>query len=406
MNRIFRLTNSIKHYDWGSPKWIPQLLGVVNPEGLPWAELWMGIHPQGPSLTEYEGAMVPISALIAQDPCLYVGPAVQRAFGTLPFLFKLLAAAKPLSIQAHPNREQAQSGWERENQLGIPLTAPERNYKDPYHKPEIIGALSPFKALCGFQEPEQIVQGLAAFSQAAPEPLYTALNTLAQTLDPAAPSLKAFLQGLFALPPAVRQELSAYGRNRKDGLIQEYPAYKDAWKLIAYFADLYPGDPAVIAPLYLNRIDLKPGEGIYLPAGVLHAYISGFGVELMANSDNVLRGGLSSKHLDTPELVRILEFSPFHPQILKPQGSRYPSPAQEFSLWVMEGQGNQVQHPDILPLILIVTQGKLHIICFEGTEEKAWSLNPGESVFIPAGKPENLHFSGTYTLYGAGPGSL
>jgi mannose-6-phosphate isomerase len=410
MNRIFRLTNSIKHYDWGSSEWIPQLLGAVNSEGLPWAELWMGIHPEGPSFTEYEGVMVPISALIAQDPILYVGPAVQRAFGTLPFLFKLLAAEKPLSIQAHPNMEQAQRGWERENQLGIPLTAPQRNYKDPYHKPEIICALSPFKALCGFREPKQILQGLAAFSQAAPEPLYTALNTLAQTLDLVAPSLQAFLQELFALPPAVRQELSTYGRDRKDVLIQDHPAYQEAWKLIAYFAELYPGDPAVIAPLYLNRIELKPGEGIYLPAGVLHAYISGFGVELMANSDNVLRGGLSSKHLDVQELLCILEFSPFHPQILRPQGLRYPSPAKEFSLWVMEGQGNQVQHPEILPLILIVTQGKLHIAYFEEAagkkEKREWILNSGESVFIPAGKPESLTLSGTYTLYGAGVGSL
>ncbi|MDR2798137.1 MAG: mannose-6-phosphate isomerase, class I [Treponema sp.] len=406
MNRIFKLKNPVKHYDWGSPQWIPQLLGIANPDGLPWAELWMGVHPEGPSLTEYEGAMLPLSSLIAQDPASYVGTAVQEAFGTLPFLFKLLAVEKPLSIQAHPNQEQAQKGWERENQLSIPLKAPNRNYKDPYHKPELICALSPFKALCGFQEPEQIVQGLTAFAQSAPEPLHRALNTLVQPLQTgaAAQSLRAFLQGLFALPPALGQALSAYGKDHKETLIHEHPAYKEAWKLIAYFAELYPGDPAVIAPLYLNQIALEPGEGIYLPAGVLHAYISGFGVELMANSDNVLRGGLSSKHVDSQELVHILDFSGFHPQILKAQGSGFRTPAKEFSLWVREGQGDQVQYPESLPGILIVTQGKLHIT-FTGRDE-AWNLTPGESVFIPAGRPEDFRFSGTYTLYGAGLGSL
>ncbi|MDR0721653.1 MAG: mannose-6-phosphate isomerase, class I, partial [Treponema sp.] len=382
MNCIFRLKNPVKHYDWGSPQWIPQLLGTANPEGLPWAELWMGVHPEGPSFTEYEGMVLPLSMLIAKDPALYVGTEVQRVFGTLPFLFKLLAVEKPLSIQAHPNKEQAQKGWEWENQLHIPFKAPYRNYKDPCHKPEIICALSPFKALCGFQEPEQIVQGLTAFTQSAPEPLRKALNTLTQTLqtNDVAQSLRAFLQGIFALPSGLGQALSAYGRDHEETLIHEHPAYKEAWQLIAYFAELYPGDPAVLAPLYLNQIVLEPGEGIYLPAGVLHGYISGFGAELMANSDNVLRGGLSSKHVDSQELIHILDFSVFHPQILKDQGSGFKTPAKEFSLWVREGRGDQVQHPESLPAILIVTLGELHITVARGEEQ--WNLKQGESVFI------------------------
>ncbi|MDR3116168.1 MAG: mannose-6-phosphate isomerase, class I [Treponema sp.] len=406
MNRIFRLKNPVKHYDWGSPQWIPRILRVANPEGLPWAELWMGVHPDGPSLTEYEGTLLPLSLLIAQDPALYVGTAVQRAFGTLPFLFKLLAVDKPLSIQAHPNRDQAQKGWERENQLGIPLEAPYRNYKDPQHKPEIICALSPFTALCGFQEPDQIVQGLTKFAQSAPEPLGRALNRLSQTLQTGAADqrLRAFLQGLFALPPALGLALSAYGKDHQQRLIREYPAYTEAWKLIAYFAELHPGDPAVMAPLYLHRIALEPGEGIYLPAGVLHGYIRGFGVELMANSDNVLRGGLSSKHVDVQELLHILDFSVFHPQILQAQDSGFRTQAQEFSLWVREGFGDEVQYPESLPGILIVTQGTLHITLASGEGE--WTLTQGESVFIPQGTPEDIRFSGTYTLYGAGPGSL
>ncbi|MDR0628982.1 MAG: mannose-6-phosphate isomerase, class I [Treponema sp.] len=406
MNRMFRLKNPIKHYDWGSPQWIPQLLGLANPEGLPWAELWMGVHPEGPSCTEYEGMALPLSLLIAQDPALYIGTEVQQVFGTLPFLFKLLAVEKPLSIQAHPNKEQAQRGWERENQRHIPLKAPNRNYKDPGHKPEIICALSPFKALCGFQEPAQIVRGLTAFAQSAPEPLHRALNTLIQTLQTGAvdQSLRAFLQGIFALPSVLGQALSAYGRDHKERLIHEHPAYQEAWQLIAYFAELYPGDPAVLSPLYLNQITLEPGEGLYLPAGVLHGYIRGFGVELMANSDNVLRGGLSAKHVDSQELVHIVDFSVFHPQILRDPGSGYKTPAKEFSLWVRKGSEARVQHPESLPAILIVTQGELHITFASGEEE--WNLQQGESVFIPAGKPENIRLSGTYILYGAGRGSL
>ncbi|MDR2632918.1 MAG: mannose-6-phosphate isomerase, class I [Treponema sp.] len=406
MNRMFRLQNPVKHYDWGSPEWIPRLLGAANPEGLPWAELWMGVHPEGSSITEYAGTALPLSALIAQDPVGYVGTAIRQAFGTLPFLFKLLAVEKPLSIQAHPNQEQAQRGWEWENQLGIPLKAPYRNYKDPHHKPELICALSPFKALCGFQEPEQIVRGLTAFSQSAPEPLYRAFQSLTQTLQTGTTtqSLRAFLQELFDLPSARGRALSAYVRDCQERLSNEYPVYKEVWELMAYFAELYPGDPAVLSPLYLNQIELAPDEGLYLPAGVLHAYLSGFGVELMANSDNVLRCGLSSKHVDSEELIRILDFSVFHPHILRVQGGRYQTPAQEFSLWVMEGQGGQVQHPQFLPGILIVTQGKLHIT--SSTGEGEWSLKQGESAFIPAGRREDLLFSGTYTLYGAGVGSL
>jgi mannose-6-phosphate isomerase len=404
---MVRLKNPIKHYDWGSPEWIPQLLGEANPQGLPWAELWMGVHPEGPSRIEYGGSALSLFQLIDQDPARYLGEAAARAFGTLPFLFKLLAAEKPLSIQAHPNQEQAQQGWERENQLQIPLDAPQRNYKDPQHKPEIICALSPFKALCGFREPERIVRGLVAFSQSAPEPLGSALGSLVKTLyaGDTAQALRAFLQGLFGLPREIRQAISAYGIHGQGELIAHHAEYQEEWKLLGSFAALHPEDPAVLAPLYLNRIDLAPGEGIYLPAGVLHAYIRGFGVELMASSDNVLRGGLTAKHVDTEELVRILDFAAFHPQVLKPQGICYPTPAREFSLWTLEGSGDQVQHLERLPVILIVTQGTLRLSC--AGEEGEWILHQGASVFISAAfslRPEALRFSGTYTLYAAGIG--
>jgi mannose-6-phosphate isomerase len=361
----------------------------------------MGVHGEGPSATEYAGKAVSLPGLIAQDPEGYLGTQAARSYGTLPFLFKLLGIEKPLSIQVHPNRKQAQEGFERENRQGIPLSAAHRNYKDPYPKPEIICALSPFTALCGFREPEVIAQVLTALAEDAAEPLQDALLTLTRVLGPQPESLKAFLAGLFALPMKIRTTLSAYVQERMEALIKAHPGYTDAWRLCAYFAQLYPGDPAVIAPLYLNLISLESGEGIYLPTGVLHAYVKGFGVELMANSDNVLRGGLSSKYVDSEELLRILDFSVFRPQILHPDGSIFKTPSEEFALWVREGRGDQIQHPERLPGILMVTQGELRLSC----DGEAWAFKSGESFFIPALRREDIRLSGTYRLYGAGLGS-
>ncbi|MDR3334225.1 MAG: mannose-6-phosphate isomerase, class I [Treponema sp.] len=399
-----RLNNPIKHYAWGSPEWIPQFMGQVNPGGRPWAEVWMGIHPEGPSETE-EGTL---SALINQDPAYYVGAAVAECFGTLPFLFKLLAAERPLSIQAHPSLIQARSGWERENREGISLKAPNRNYKDPNHKPEILCALTPFKALCGFREPGEIREGLVVFSQAAPEPLKSGLASLALTLQGASEQegLGGFLKALFDLSPELRRGLSEYTIQQASALSEKHPEGKAIWKQSAAFAEQYPGDPAVIAPLYLNLVELQPGEGVYLPAGVLHAYIHGFGVELMANSDNVLRGGLTTKHVDVAELLRILNCSVLKPAILKPPEVsffRYPTPCREFSLSRMRCLGDTLSFPETGPSIVLVTEGRLTI---SGRNTPDLILEQGESVFIPAGDgSENRLFTGTYSLYAAGIGS-
>jgi mannose-6-phosphate isomerase len=273
-----------------------------------------------------------------------LGEQVEREFGGLPFLYKLLAAGKPLSVQAHPDLEQAKQGWERENSAGISLKAPERNYKDANHKPEILCALSPFRAMCGFREPGEIKRLLDIFSGTAHAASTHAASThaastqLAGTQNGAPVSealaagfarlraalegdsgLRDFLTALFALDKETRLDLGKYTAARGPELERLYPGYADEWRTAAYFARLYPGDPAVIAPLYLNLLRLTPGEAVYLPAGVLHVYIEGFGVELMANSDNVLRGGLTSKHVDIEELTRILKFVPFRPEILRPQ---------------------------------------------------------------------------------------
>ncbi|MDR2029170.1 MAG: mannose-6-phosphate isomerase, class I [Treponema sp.] len=404
MARLFKLENKIKHYDWGSPEWIPRLLERENTDGSPWAELWMGVHPEGPSETRYNDESIALPGLINRDPSLYLGEGAARAFGSLPFLFKLLAAAKPLSIQVHPNLEQAALGWERENRAGIALGAPNRNYKDQNHKPEILCALSPFKALCGFREPEQIIKRLEALAFPSLAPLIEALASGGSSPG----GLKDFLKGLLTLPRAARDGLTRHIIEQSGGLEKTHPAYAEEWEYAAYFAGLYPGDPSALAPLYLNLISLAPGQAIFLPAGILHAYIYGFGVELMANSDNVLRGGLTPKYIDVDELLNILEFAPRSPEILLPREIQpsfftYRTPCREFSLSMMTGTGGRTIFPEAGPLILLLTQGELSIDSGEG---EGLVLRKGESAFIAARpRGEDLVFSGTYTLYAAGIGS-
>ncbi|MDR2476219.1 MAG: mannose-6-phosphate isomerase, class I [Treponema sp.] len=419
MPEFFKLNNYVKHYEWGSPDWIPRLLGLANTGGKPWAELWMGSHPGASSTVTINGGEITLADFIARNTEYCLGEQAAEQYGALPFLFKVLAAQAPLSIQAHPNLVQAREGFERENKAGIAIDAPNRNYRDSNHKPEIICALTPFTGMCGFRPPDEIRSLLRAFlsppSCLPPEssalrqgfaPLFAALDTADTTA-----ALRNFVNALFGLSAALRNELTAYiacssaiacGRETTAGLSPLQ------WELMGDFAARYPGDPALVSPLYLNIFHLKPGEAIFLRDGVLHAYIHGLGVELMANSDNVLRGGLSLKHIDVPELLNILDYSPLRPEILRPNydagaaGSFcYPAACDEFSLLTMSGgKGTAAPAPNG-PAICIVTAGELHIT--GGESRDGMILKTGESVFLPAcgnnGKP--LMFEGTYTLYAA-----
>jgi mannose-6-phosphate isomerase len=401
VQELYLLKNPVKHYPWGSPRWIPELLDIDNTGGEPWAELWMGAHPASPSALCIQGTEKSLGQFIAADPLRCLGKE-WAAGGALPFLFKLLAASRPLSIQAHPGKEQARQGWLWENERGIPLDAPERNYRDDNHKPEIICALSPFTALCGFRPPVEIRILFSRFLAQAPSSLQSGLaplqTVLANTGQGAFSVLRGFLKALFAIPPASMAELTDYALSVPPS--PEAPG--ELWALIRSFAELYPEDPGILSPLYLNLLRLKPGEAVYLPTGILHAYVEGFGVELMANSDNVLRGGLSSKHIDVEELMKILYFHPFMPELLKPAApsSRfsgvfsYPSPCKEFSLSVIDN----LEGPFPLqgPVIIMITRGSLRAA---GGEGKGWELGRGQSAFIPPGS--RLNFWGDYTLYAA-----
>lgn len=409
MDQIFKLENQVQHYPWGSPTWIPDLLGVPNPHAEPWAELWMGIHPNAPSAVRNveSGTRFLLGDLIQRDRNFFLGSWVSSTFGSLPFLFKLLAAQRPLSIQAHPTLEQARLGWERENQRGIPLSSERRNYKDPNHKPEIICALEPFRALCGFRRPDQIGKLLDILGAPTLKGPRLALERGSET-----EALRFFLQSLLNLSESDKAGLTDW-IERLDKNLQSphgggpWKEYQREGELMVQLARQYPSDPSVIAPLYLNLIDLKPLQALYLPAGQLHGYVEGFGVELMANSDNVLRGGLTSKYVDVPELLSILDFSPLNPSILEVPSEvgtliSYPTAVREFSLHVVRGNGKPISLEPGAPRILVLTQGNMEI--YDGTG-KTTALRRGESVFIAA-EATNIQLSGTFTAFVASVGRL
>ena len=375
MTDLYRLNNTIRYYEWGSAKILPQFLNMENTEGLPFAEMWMGTHKGGSSQINAGGKLVDLSEIS----------------GDLPFLFKMLAVEKPLSIQAHPNREQAEEGFKKEEKSALSIKAPKRNYKDKNHKPEILCALTPFTMMAGFRELEKIQKSMEAVLTAAPH-LKDIVTPLIKAL--ASGQLSGFFRALFNFSEYEMEYLSSF----INGGLSSFPGgvIKDEqWKLMKSFCALYPQDPAILSPLYLNYIELQPGQAVYIPAGILHAYISGFGVELMSNSDNVLRGGLTPKYVDIGELLNILHFVPFIPQIIKPSASvtwyNYHTLCDEFQLACMRGNGDDLFSGDT-PAICIVTEGALKA----GNS----TFKKGESFFIPKGAQE-LCFSGNYELFAA-----
>ncbi|HOJ98274.1 MAG TPA: mannose-6-phosphate isomerase, class I [Termitinemataceae bacterium] len=388
MEPLLLLQNQIQTYSWGSRFWIPQMLRLPIPSDTPMAELWMGAHPKAPSLaiTRTQGA-VPLNQLIGENPEWYLGKELAKEGTTLPFLFKLLAAELPLSIQVHPSKAQAEEGFARENQEGIPLDAANRNYKDNNHKPEIIAALTPFRALCGFRQEEEIT---TLFSWLEMPPLLPAIKALQERK-----SYIAFLQALFTISPEIVQDILRELHTRTlPFLVQKAPTYQKEWETIRSFINLYPQDITVLAPLYLNLIDLEVGQALFLPAGILHAYVHGFGVELMANSDNVLRGGLTTKHMDPTELLRILENRSYVPSLLSPvpigpdkatgpdKGSLllYPSEAKEFRLGLVSGHLDGTKLPGGLPFIICVVEGTIEL----KSGGETLLLHQGEAAFVAA----------------------
>lgn len=380
MKTIGLLENKVQHYAWGSPTSIPKLLGQENPSGRPWAELWMGAHPKAPSLVNYEDRWISLKELIEQHPQAMLGSRTAARFNnTLPYLFKVLAVAKPLSIQAHPNLQQAKAGFARENRQGIALDAPHRNFKDDNHKPECICALSEFYALCGFRNIRNIV---AMLSESCPQGLAAELENLKK--NSSSRGLRQFFMALMNMDSKHRKRVI-------DETLQNLDNFSDPsleyW--IRRLATEYPTDIGILSPMLLNLVYLQPGQALFLPPGELHAYLQGLGIELMANSDNVLRGGLTLKHIDLPQLANVAHFKPQSIHFLATAESGknekiYFCPAEEFVLSAVFVSRHRCYESSTSRSIeiLFCTDGKATIKdCGSGNTLK---INKGNSIMIPA----------------------
>lgn len=391
---MYKLTNVLRPYPWGSRTAIAQLLGQ-EPSGGPEAELWLGAHPDAPSVAQTASGNVPLDRLISAEPESLLGEASRHRFGDrLPFLMKLLAADQALSLQVHPTLAQARAGFAAENAAGVPLDSGSRNYRDDNHKPEMIYALTPFDALCGFRpsaESALAFEQLAESVSAEGNPLLRQISaTLRGPDEPHA--LRTSFQRLISAGPEVLEALALVQRHLQElPSLTTDPALATAQQLCSDF----PGDPGALISLLLNVVHLEPGDCFAMPAGNVHAYLHGLGVEVMAASDNVLRGGLTGKHVDVPELLRTVDFRalpiPLVTSTLTGLGQYIFRPGfaefqlQRVQLAAAEDPVPLAQHG---ALLVLLTSGQAVL----DTPRGDVALRRGESAFVPAAEaPAVLH---------------
>ncbi|MFI6675690.1 mannose-6-phosphate isomerase, class I [Kribbella sp. NPDC050470] len=382
---VVRLQNTIRDYAWGSPTAIPELTGV-EPDGRPQAEMWMGAHESAPSVLPSGDSLYDV---VSAGPSDVLGPETAERFdGRFPFLAKLLAAAQPLSIQAHPSREQAIDGYARDEAAGIPRDAADRNYKDAWPKPEILIALGPFDALVGFRPLEATVAFLDALAPAGFEECTDLLRN-GKLQD-------VFTQIMSSDRDTIRPLVAALGEAIAQYAGQAFELEREA--LAKLCAD-FPDDPGVLAALLLNRVRLERFQAVYLPAGNVHAYLHGLGFEVMANSDNVLRGGLTSKHIDVPELVSVVDFEPLADPVLTATPlsdgvSSYETGCEYYAIRRIDLDGGEQTVTGEGPRIVCCVAGSVEVDA-EGTDG-AVMLSAGQSAFAagPEG-PCSLRGSGT-----------
>ncbi len=354
----------IRPYDWGSRHGIAELQGRPVPAPGPEAELWLGAHPSAPSGV----AATTLDAVIAADPDRELGQDCLARFGPrLPFLLKVLSADRALSIQVHPSRPQAQAGFRAERDRGLPPA--ERNYVDDWPKPELLCALTPFEVLAGLRTPSDAAALLRALAVAplaplaadlaaatGPEALSQALATILSWPDPdkLVPAVVAACRAL--APP----EPDPGPGPRRGSAVGPGP-YAAACAAAVRAAADHPADLGVVAMLLMRHVVLAPGQAVFMPAGGLHAYLRGTGVEVLANSDNVIRAGLTGKHVDVPELLTLLDPAVAVP-VLSPVPvadgvSRFDTPAPEFALSVAELPEHTITLPGTGPRIVLCTDG-------------------------------------------------
>lgn len=381
---MWELEGHIQHYAWGSGTALPEFLGR-EADGTPWAEVWYGAHPLAPSALAGGRRL---NDAIRADPRRLLGEGVLRAFGDrLPYLLKVIAPERPLSLQVHPDREHAAESFAAENAAGLPLDSPLRNYRDDNHKPEMLVALTRFTALCGFRTPRRaatIMDGLGT-------PLTERLHALLLE-HPTAHGTRAAFRTLVAASlrpgPGAVDEVVAACRARLESGRSPSPRID---RTVLLLAEHHPGDPGVVAALLLNPVTLQPGEAMFVPAGALHAYLSGTGVEIMAASDNVLRAGLTPKKVDAEEMLQCVSVAAAPPLRVAPERQNphsvaYYAPVDDFELSLVtlaDAPGSfQPRHavPGSGPRVLLALEGEMLLQSARGRHV----LAAGSAVFVPA----------------------
>lgn len=391
---VHKLQGTVQYYSWGGTTFLPKLLSIENPNHKPFAEYWLGIHAGGPSSIEVNQQSVLLSDAIATDPKAALSEPVYSHFGGLPYLFKVLDVKDMLSIQVHPTKEYAKVAFEKEEAAGIALNAPNRNYKDTNHKPEIMLAMSEFWLLHGFKSEAKILETLeniaefqvlvALYKSEGLKGLYQFLMEMEQA------QVDSFLS------PVVKRAL----RNKQEGKVDRNAP--DWWvaKLYENAAGILPIDKGVFSIYLFNIVCVMPGQGIFQDAGVPHAYLEGQNVELMANSDNVLRGGLTPKHIDVEELILNIKFESIDPVIIegtKPcmGESVYPAPVQDFGIAsiTLDGSNSYSYEAESMDMFLVVEGG-----CVVNNQ---MTIKTGEAFVVFPGNKLNIHASGKTLIYRA-----
>ena len=382
---VYKLKGKVQHYAWGGFSALPQLLNQPNKEQKPFAEYWLGAHPLHSSVVEIAGEEKPLSTLIQSNPETFLGERVLRRFSAFPFLLKVLDVRQMLSIQVHPSKAAAETAFAAENAAGLAPDAPNRNYKDDNHKPELMVALSDFWLLHGFKTEEALKEMLSSepdfqfllptFEESGYEGLYRQVMTMDQG------DVNAVLQ------PVIERIMPLY----RNGDLQK--EHEDFWAARAFetFCKGKDYDRGIFSIYFFNLLHLKRGEGIYQPAGLPHAYLEGQNVEIMANSDNVLRAGLTDKHIDINELMKHVQFTATVPNIIhadeKAQETVYKSAAAEFEVSRLKlEKGAPASWQSSGPEILLVLAGDTELEAAETTLH----LTKGEAAFIMPGAAINV----------------
>jgi mannose-6-phosphate isomerase len=368
MQKAYKLHGINRHYDWGGYEFIPSLMNIDNPSKQPYAEYWMGAHASAPAMIDTHEGQKQLDVLVQSNLQSFLGASTANDFGALPYLFKILDVAKMLSIQVHPSKENAKLGFELETKAGVAIDAPNRNYKDQNHKPEVMVALSDFWLLHGFLAPDLLSERLQH---------YPSFQSLLEPFN------GSNYQGLYAyfmhlseedadaiLKPIIAEAFASV----KNGHVDKSHPH---WWANKYYHGQVPEcniDKGIFSIYILNIVSVKKYQGVFQGAGLLHAYLEGQNIELMANSDNVLRGGLTPKHIDIEELIKHISFIPTYPKIMNgnPINSNetiYPCPVPDFGLskiGLMEGNSYTINTQSLE--MLLVLEGEISI---EGTIYKA-----------------------------------